>query len=237
MGALVRSSQGHLTTTPCREAGPAITGLKVVAGRWQPRGRLKRQSCMQGEELASVMFTRARTARVLVARDRRVVSVEALFERRYRPLCRLAGFMVGDRDIAEQIVQEAFLEIYVRWGTIRDDSRAEAYLRRSVVNGANSALRRRSLEARANALALSRSERVVQDEYGCIPDPDVLQAVRRLPDRQRAAVVLYFYEDLSEAQIAETLRCSVGTVKSQLWKARARLAQSLGDRADQRRNT
>jgi RNA polymerase sigma-70 factor (sigma-E family) len=167
------------------------------------------------------------------ARDGRAMTVEALFERKYRPLCRLAHLMLGDRDAAEQVVMDAFVEIFSRWGTIRDVSKADAYLRRSVVNGARSTLRRRSLEARANALFHGRSQSTVPPALEASPDPAVLQAVRQLPHRQRAAVVLFFYEDLSEAQIAEILGCTVGTVKSQLSKARAKLACCLQQGRDE----
>jgi RNA polymerase sigma-70 factor (sigma-E family) len=156
-----------------------------------------------------------------------VLTVEALFRSRYGPMCRLAALMLGDRGAAEQVVMEAFVEVYARWSSIRDPGKVEAYLRRSVVNGATSVLRRRSLELRANALFFGRSEREVSDGFSGVPDSTVLRAVRELPHRQRAAVVLYFYEDLSEAQIAQTLGCSTGTVKSQLSKARAKLSRAL----------
>jgi RNA polymerase sigma-70 factor (sigma-E family) len=165
--------------------------------------------------------------------DARPMTVEAVFERRYQPLCRLAALMLGDRDAAEQVVMEAFVEIFARWDSIRDVSKAEAYLRRSVVNGARSTLRRRSLETRANALFHGRSQSSTPSVVDAAPDPAVLQAVRQLPHRQRAAVVLFFYEDLSEAQIAETLGCTLGTVKSQLSKARAKLAATLRQGRDE----
>jgi RNA polymerase sigma-70 factor (sigma-E family) len=159
----------------------------------------------------------------------RAGQVEALFDEQYPGLCRLAWLMVGDRDRAEEVVMEAFLRTFVAWGRIRDVERAGAYLRRAVVNQSRTRARRQSTEGRANARLSGRARPPVDDPIQARDDAAVvLDAVRALPHRQRAAVVLRYYEDLSEAAIAETLRCSVGTVKSQLAKARATLTRALG---------
>ena len=152
--------------------------------------------------------------------------VERLFATEYVGLCRLATLLVGDRGRAEEIVMEAFLQTFTSWRRLRDPQAAPAYLRRAVVNIARSHLRRRVVEWRANARAHSAdSTREGATEPRHL-DP-VLHAVQALPARQRAAVVLRYYLDLSEADIAETLGCSPGTVKSQLAKARTTLASRL----------
>lgn len=168
-----------------------------------------------------------------VRAERPAATIEALFEARYLSLCRVAFLMLGDRDAAEQVVMDAFTDTYARWASIRDSDRAEAYLRRAVVNRASTVRRRRATEWRANALFLGRS-RVAPDPgaEGWIAREPVLLAIQRLPRRQRATVVLHFYEDLREAEIAEVLGCSVGTVKSQLSKARRKLAQLLAEEPD-----
>jgi RNA polymerase sigma-70 factor (sigma-E family) len=150
----------------------------------------------------------------------------SLFDAHYRSLCRLAYVLLGDPAHAEDVVQEAFLRTFTGLGRLRDRGRADAYLRRSVVNLSRSRLRRRSVEGRGNAAA-HRADRRESPLGGS--DLDLLQAVRALPPRQRAAVALFYYADLSESEVASTLGCSVGTVKSQLAKARATLARRLGE--------
>jgi len=152
--------------------------------------------------------------------------LSVLFDAHYRELCRLAYVLLGDGPQAEDVVQEAFLRTFTGLGRLRDRSRADAYLRRCVVNLSRSRLRRRSTEGRCNE-AVHRTHR---DETFTTPaDLDMVEAVRSLPPRQRAAVVLFYFADLPETEVAATLGCSVGTVKSQLAKARAALARGLGD--------
>jgi RNA polymerase sigma-70 factor (sigma-E family) len=151
--------------------------------------------------------------------------LSTLFDAHYRSLCRLAYVLLGDGAQAEDVVQEAFLRTFTGFGRLRDRGRADAYLRRSVVNLSRSRLRRRTTEGRSNAAA-HRSEQF--EDLSGRHDLDLLEAVRALPPRQRATVVLFYYADLPETEVAATLGCSAGTVKSQLAKARATLARSLG---------
>jgi RNA polymerase sigma-70 factor (sigma-E family) len=167
------------------------------------------------------------TERSDAERDREMA---ALFDRHYAPMCRLAYVILGDSALAEEIVMEALIRTFSGWRRIRDKDRVDAYLRRAVVNLCRSRIRRKTIEARVNAEQYRRDETRPPDW-----DPErhetsrlVWQAVRALPERQRACVVLRYFEDLSEAQIADALDCSVGTVKSQLFKARAKLEAALG---------
>jgi RNA polymerase sigma-70 factor (sigma-E family) len=157
-------------------------------------------------------------------RDQRVGD---LFDRHYPGLCRLAYLIVGDRVQAEEVVMDAFMRTFASWGRIRDLDHSEAYLRRAVVNLARTRARRRHTEERSNAAVARRPPAPANTE----PERGLVggEAVQRLPDRQRAAVVLRYYEDLPEADIADVLGCAVGTVKSQLSKARATLAQALDE--------
>ena len=155
--------------------------------------------------------------------------ISVLFDRHYAPLCRLAYVILGDAALAAEIVMEALLKTFTGWGRIRDLDRVDAYLRRTVVNLCRSKIRRKMIEGRVNRVSHQREERKAPNW-----DPErhetsriVLEAVRKLPERQRACVVLRYYEDLAEADIAEVLDCSVGTVKSQLSKARAKLEREL----------
>jgi RNA polymerase sigma-70 factor (sigma-E family) len=151
--------------------------------------------------------------------------LSTLFDAHYRNLCRLAYVLLGDAAQAEDVVQDAFLRTFTGFGRLRDRGRADAYLRRSVINLSRSRLRRRTTEGRTNAAA-HRGQRF--EESSGRHDLDLLEAVRGLPPRQRATVVLFYYADLPETEVAATLGCSVGTVKSQLAKARATLARCLG---------
>ena len=141
-------------------------------------------------------------------------AVEALYQANAVGLIRMAYLMLGDRPSAEDVVQDAFCGLYRAWERL-DPARALPYVRSSVLNGCRSALRRRVIGRRvtptmytppaisAEAAALSREER-----------QEVMQAVRRLPGRQREALVLRFYLDLNEEEIAASMRISRGTVKS-----------------------
>ena len=155
-------------------------------------------------------------------RDREVAS---LFRRHYTPMCRLAYVILGDSSLAEEVVMEALVKTYSGWRRVRDLDRSEAYLRQAVVNGCRSKIRRKMLETKVAPTLRQRAEQATRP--GADEDPEtrreVLRAVRALPERQRACVALYYYEDLPEGEIADLLGCSVGTVKSQLFKARAKL--------------
>lgn len=157
--------------------------------------------------------------------------VARLFDEHYRGLCRLAGLLLSDSAAAEEVVQEAFLRTFSGWWRVRHPERAQWYLRTSVVNLCRSRLRRRSTEGRGNRATWSDVNRGAAGS-GTDPSDDALllaEVVRRLPPRQRDAVVLRYYEDLPEVEIARILGCAVGTVKSQLSKARASLAIALGE--------
>jgi RNA polymerase sigma-70 factor (sigma-E family) len=166
--------------------------------------------------------------RAEIERDARLAQV---FDAHYAALCRLAYVILGDAHLAEEMVMEALLNTFTGFRRIRDPERADVYLRRAVVNLCRSRIRRKAIEMRVNASVLRSEERKAPQW-----DPErhetsrlVWEAVRKLPERQRACVALFYYEDLPEAQIAEVLDCSVGTVKSQLFKAREKLAKWLGD--------
>jgi len=125
---------------------------------------------------------------------------------------RLAFLLTGDRSLAEDLVQEAFARLVGRLRHMRDPGAFGAYLRKTIVNLATSHFRRRRVER----VFLERSATGPQAETNLNAELDqtMHDAILRLPERQRAAIVLRFYEDLSEGQTAEFLRCSAGTVRS-----------------------
>lgn len=126
---------------------------------------------------------------------------------------RLAYLMTGDREVAEDLVQEAFVRFVGRLHSVRDLGAFDAYLRRTVVNLSKNYFRRRSLE-RAD-LERRASERQPEAKEPDVSEYETMKrALLGLPSRQRAAIVLRFYEDLSDSQIADILRCRPATVRS-----------------------
>jgi RNA polymerase sigma-70 factor (sigma-E family) len=125
---------------------------------------------------------------------------------------RLAFLLTGDRALAEDLVQEAFARLVGRLRHLRDPGAFGAYLRKTIVNLATSHYRRRRVE-RAY-LERSAGAPEVGTNLNEELDQTMHDALLRLPERQRAAIVLRFYEDLSDIQTAEVLRCSPGTVRS-----------------------
>ena len=123
----------------------------------------------------------------------------------------------GDWGLAEDLLQVALVKTYVAWDRIEDRAAVEAYVRRTLATTATSWWRRRSHGERATAVL---PDSTGPDRTGEVDERDALWLlVRRLPARQRAVVVLRFYEDLSEAETARTLGVSTGTVKSHTSRA------------------
>jgi len=157
-------------------------------------------------------------------------TLAALHREHYRSLVKLASLLVDDRATCEEIVQDAFVAVFRSASRVRDGSKLPAYLRSAVLNGARSHLRKRQVRSR---LRLIRSEDVASAETGALQADDqraMLAALRALPDRQRDVLVLRFYLDLSESDIAETLGIGAGTVKTHTRRALDALAQQLEDR-------
>ena len=151
--------------------------------------------------------------------------LEAVFAEHYGGFCRLATLILGDAAAAEEVVQEAFLRTFSSWWRLRQPERARWYVRSAVVNLCRSRIRRRGSEEAGNRASWLDPAEPANE--GVDEAMVVLEAVRGLPRRQRETVVLFYYEDLTEAEVAATLGCSIGTVKSQLSRARAALARAL----------
>jgi RNA polymerase sigma-70 factor (sigma-E family) len=156
-------------------------------------------------------------------------AVTALYQAHALGLTRLAVVMLGDRPAAEDVVQEAFCGLYRRWHKLSDTEKALSYVRSSVINGCRSSLRRRRLPAGLRWEPPGESAEsavLVSEEHR-----QVLAAMRRLPGRQREALVLRFYLDLGEEEIATSMRVTRGTVKSTTSRALTALGRMLGEQA------
>lgn len=141
-------------------------------------------------------------------------------------MVRLAFLLTSDAHRAEEVVAEAFVKVWKQWraGEVRQ---VRPYLRRAVVNEANSSLRRRYLERRVTARRTGDDRGVLHHDEEAAARDELWQAIARLPERQRHVVVLRFYEDLTVADTAAVLGVSEGTVKSQSSKAFDRLGTVL----------
>jgi len=153
-------------------------------------------------------------------------AVTAIYQANALSLIRLAYIMLGDLPSAEDVVQEAFYGLYRRWDRLKDASGALYYVRASVLNGCRSVLRRRAVRRRslayqpsaasAEAVVLSGEER-----------EEVIRALGRLPHRQREVLVLRFYSELSDEEIARVMGIRQSTVRSAAYRALETLGRAL----------
>ena len=149
---------------------------------------------------------------------------EALVDARSTSLLRTAYLLTGDWGLAEDLLQTALAKTWFRWAEVRDKQAAEAYVRQVMTRTFATWWRRRW---RGETPTEFVPDAHGFDPYHRVEERDSLRrALAELPPRQRAIVVLRFYEDLSEAQVAEALGCSVGTVKSTVSRALARLREN-----------
>jgi RNA polymerase sigma-70 factor (sigma-E family) len=140
-------------------------------------------------------------------------------------LLRVAFLLTGDRHAAEDLLQEVLEQVYVRWRRVQ--ASPEAYARRALVNRSINRWRRR---ARRPEQALGQHEGVARDHADAVALREVVvEALRALPARQRAAVVLRYLEDLPVADVAAAMGCSDGAVKSHAARGLARLREVLAE--------
>ena len=140
---------------------------------------------------------------------------DVVYHREFRSMVRMATALVDSPEQAEEVVQDAFAALYLKYRLV---STPLPYVRASVLNGSRKVLRRRMLMRRLPA---------EPQADGALVYNHVIDAVRRLPARQRAAVVLRYELQLTDAEIAETLKMPIGTVKSTLHRAIARLREEV----------
>jgi len=155
--------------------------------------------------------------------------VTTLYRMHGMDLVRIAAVMLGSRAVAEDAVQDAFYGLYSRWHLLADPDNALPYVRSAVMNWCRSELRRQArLQRRADQnhrpLGPESPEQaaILGEEHR-----DVLAALRRLPERQRESLILRYFLDLAEPEIAAVMGVSQGTVKSTTSRALAALARQL----------
>ncbi len=161
--------------------------------------------------------------RIAVASRSRDADFASYLAAREQALLRTAYALTGNVHDAQDLVQTALAKLYLAWDTVRDRESLDGFVRRIMVNEHNS-LWRRAWKRREHA-SDDLPERAVADSQDHGESARLWSFVQTLPRRQRAVVVLRYYEELSEAEVAEVLGVSVGTVKSQTSRALAALRE------------
>jgi RNA polymerase sigma-70 factor (sigma-E family) len=167
---------------------------------------------------------------------RRDADFSAYLAARQASLLRTAYLLTGDRHQAEDLVQTAFAKLYLAWDRVRERDSVDAYVRRILVNENNSVWRR--AWKRREVATEHLPEAPSRDTYDEGRSAALWDLVQTLPRRARAVVVLRYYEELTEAEVADVLGITVGTVKSQTSRAlatlRARTPAGLNPREEER---
>ena len=220
----------HSPTALVNQSHPG--GVSTIVHKQPPTHRLERVdplgdgSMRLPQRVPPSSLTESKAARTMPPRDR-TSAVTALFEEHYASMVRMARLLVDDRETAEDVVMEAFTSLYRRWTAIRDPAEAHRYLRSSVLNGARSQLRRRRLLRRHESGG--SEQEAIRDgvETNEADRSTVTQLLATLPYRQRQVLVLRYFVDMTEAQIAYELGVSPGSVKTHASRGLAALARTL----------
>jgi RNA polymerase sigma-70 factor (sigma-E family) len=155
--------------------------------------------------------------------------MDALYRAHAAEALRLGYLLTGDRDLAEDLVQDAFIRVLGRFHDLRNRDAFWWYLRRTIVNLSTSYFRRRGVERAW--LARQRPDEAAPPPHDLAERDRLRTALMTLRPEQRAAIVLRFYEDLSEADTAEALGMPLGTVKSTVSRGLERLRHELPEEA------
>ena len=210
----------------------------MFGGRHKWAGALR---LLGGRTVGRAIRVREPTARPavpdLVAADGDAArAVTALYAAHYRSLVRLAVLLVRDVGTAEEVVQESFIAMHRRWRLLRNSDKALSYLRSSVVNGSRSVLRHRQIVDRNAPKPAPDMPSAEEGAVDLLERSAMVAALRQLSPRQREVLVLRYYGDLSETQIAQTLGISPGAVKSHTARAMSSLRSLLETRSDPARS-
>ena len=190
----------------------------------EPSDKVARPTEVTETLAASALVPDVRPAASAWDADRLVTEI---YHGEYKSLVRLAVLLVHDVPTAEEVVQDAFEAMHTAWRRLREKEKALSYLRQAVVNRSRSVLRHRTVVDRNAPKPAPDEPSAEHGALALIERSAVIAALRTLPDRQREAVVLRYYADLSEADIAATMGISRGAVKSHTARAMAALKSIL----------
>jgi RNA polymerase sigma-70 factor (sigma-E family) len=155
------------------------------------------------------------------------LAVIELYSMHYTALVRLAAMLVRDTPTAEEVVQDSFVAMHDGWERLRDTEKALAYMRQAVVNRSRSVLRHRMVVEKNQQKPPPDMPSAEHGALALVERSAVIAALRDLPERQREAIVLRYYADLSEAEIAAAMKISCGAVKSHTSRGMAALRAAL----------
>lgn len=232
-GAATASVSGTHGTANGADTDPvAITATAPVSedasanldGDGEPSGKVARPTEVTETLAASALVPDVRPAASAWDADRLVTEI---YHGEYKSLVRLAVLLVHDVPTAEEVVQDAFEAMHTAWRRLREKEKALSYLRQAVVNRSRSVLRHRTVVDKNAPKPAPDEPSAEHGALALIERSAVIAALRMLPDRQREAVVLRYYADLSEADIAATMGISRGAVKSHTARAMAALKSIL----------
>jgi len=225
-GTAILAGTAGLDTPPGSGNGSSGNGAVNLHADGEPADQVERPTSVTEVMGASILLAAAVPAPASGTWDA-ADAVTQIYTAHYNQLVRLAVMLVHDVQTAEEVVQDAFEAMHLAWRRLRDTEKALSYLRQAIVNRSRSVLRHRKVvemhppkpapdEASAEHAALILLERSA-----------VTSALRALPERQREAVVLRYYGDFSEADIAKVMGISRGAVKSHTARAMAALKSTL----------
>lgn len=152
----------------------------------------------------------------------------AFFKAEYERVVRTVELILGDHEASLDVAQDAFARLYRSWHRVSRYEQPSAFVRRIAINLAISCLRRRRVQEKALGKLLPGTTEIT------VSDDSILGAVRQLPPAQRAAVVLFYFEDQPVSEVARIMDCSESTARVHLHKARAKLAVLLPDGSEER---
>jgi RNA polymerase sigma-70 factor (sigma-E family) len=212
----------HTAAAPAAADGDDAGGN--FTGNGEPSDEVARRTNVTETLAASALVPDARPAASAWDADRIVTEI---YHGEYKSLVRLAVLLVHDVPTAEEVVQDAFEAMHTAWRRLREEEKALSYLRQAVVNRSRSVLRHRTVVDKNAPKPAPDEPSAEQGAITLIERSAVIAALRTLPHRQREAVVLRYYADLSEADIAATMGISRGAVKSHTARAMATLKTIL----------
>jgi len=210
----------HLVMTPREPSGMAARQDKVTETLVAATvlGRVRAEPQLDGSASNGSHATDADTA---------LAAITEIYGAHYRSLVRLATLLVHDIATAEEVVQDSFVALHAGLHRLRDSDKTLSYLRAAVVNRSRSVLRHRVVVDRNAPKPAPDMPSAEHGALALIERSSVVAALRSLPERQREVVVLRFYADLSEAQIAAAMGITRGAVKSHTSRAMAALRSVL----------
>lgn len=200
---------GFPVIAPVPPAGPSEAPVRVTAPTRGGRVPAPREST---DPAASGTGAAAGATEVVAGTT--VDHLTETYQAHYRSLLGLAALLLDDTASCEDVVQEAFIRVHSARSRVRDRDKTLAYLRQTVVNLSRSALRRRILGLKLLSKPMPDMASAEEGAYDQLERDDLIKAMRALQRRQREVLVLRYFADMTEAQVAETLGISIGSVKA-----------------------